>query len=83
MASGDSISKAGSSVTRSVQKQNLDQLNDFRSKLGAIMKSRPEDAASNVFDGVSVQTPAGGAMDREVDNLSVQLSKVGVRDLSA
>lgn len=54
---GDSISKAGSTVTRTVQKQNLDQLNDFRSKLGQIMKSRPEggnDAASNVFDGVSV-----------------------------
>ena len=56
--SGDIVSKAGSSVSKNVQETNLEQLQDFRSKLGLIQKNRPEkDLVSNALDGVSVKTP--------------------------
>ena len=43
VAPGDSVSKAGSTVSKSVMEQNLSQLQDFRSKLGLeIKKNRPE-----------------------------------------
>ena len=38
----------------------MDQLQDFRSKLGQLIKTRPEkDQVSNAFEGVSVRTPKG------------------------
>ena len=56
--SGDIVSKAGSSVSKNVQETNLEQLQDFRSKLGLIQKNRPEkDLVSNALDGISVRTP--------------------------
>lgn len=60
----------------------MDQLHEFRSKLGQIMKSRPEqEVTSNAFDGVRVRTPGENDTSQEVDKLS-RLSTVGVAEIS-
>jgi hypothetical protein len=80
-AAPDQVSRANSSVSKPVKASNMEQLQDFRSQLGLIVKNRPQkDEMSNAFDGVSVQTPGN---DMELDRLSAKLSTVGIRDVGA
>ena len=51
----DQVSKAGSSVSKPVAQSNIDSLNEFRSQLGLIQKSRPKDFSKTL--DVAVATP--------------------------
>ena len=65
-AGGDQVSKAGSSVSKPVLQSNMEQLYDFRSKLGMIKKNRPtseDQTTQQIVDSASVQTPRHEADD--------------------
>ena len=63
----------------------MEQLHEFRSKLGLIQKTRrgadKTDEVSNAFDGITVKTP--NPDPEELDRLSAKLSTVGLKDVSA
>ena len=61
----DSISKAGSTISKPVQESNQEVLNEFREKFGKLTKTRPERDP----DSMSMQALHAGDVGKSQDGL--------------